>query len=228
MKNIAILGNLAIDRIKRPFSRVWKEEPGGAAWYSSIAARSLGVPVHVMSNIGTDFPQRHIETLRRVGIDTRGICRTCAPTTRFVIRYYGKVRRLRLAAKCHSLNVDRLVSAGRLRGAHVGAIAGEISFDVVSTLKDRCEILSLDLQGFLRTFGPKGKVILRPSIERETLALANIIKGSDTELSTLTGNRHLLVAAKQMVARGLAIVLATRGEKGTLAVSQDGSYVVPA
>jgi hypothetical protein len=78
MKKISIIGTVAFDSLKTP-----KGEHnyliGGSATYASIAA-SIFNPVNLISIIGADFPQKHLDFFTARKIDTAGITRSSGKT----------------------------------------------------------------------------------------------------------------------------------------------------
>lgn len=71
MAKLVIIGSIAFDDIKTPFGEV-TQVLGGAASYASVAASFFTKP-KVVSVIGEDFPQEHMDFFHSKGIDTSGI-----------------------------------------------------------------------------------------------------------------------------------------------------------
>ena len=68
---VLIVGSVAFDDISTPKTSV-QRVLGGSAVYGSVAASHF-VPVDIVGVVGDDFPEEHIEELRRRDIDTRGL-----------------------------------------------------------------------------------------------------------------------------------------------------------
>ena len=68
---VVIVGSVAIDSVKTPLGEA-QEALGGAATYSSVAA-SFFAPVDLVGVVGEDFPQEHIEFLKRRDINLEGL-----------------------------------------------------------------------------------------------------------------------------------------------------------
>ena len=69
--SLIILGTVALDNIKTN-SGMKKELMGGSAAHFAMSAR-LFTKVHLVSVVGEDFPSRHIQLLRRKGIDLASV-----------------------------------------------------------------------------------------------------------------------------------------------------------
>ena len=70
-QNVLIVGSVALDNIKTPNGEM-RNLLGGSAVYGSVAA-SIFTTVDIVGVAGEDFPPEHIETLRRLGVDLRGL-----------------------------------------------------------------------------------------------------------------------------------------------------------
>jgi sugar/nucleoside kinase (ribokinase family) len=71
MKEVLIVGSVALDSIETPAGTV-DNALGGAATYGSIAA-SLFAPVNLVGVVGSDFPSQHIDFLKGRNINLEGL-----------------------------------------------------------------------------------------------------------------------------------------------------------
>jgi sugar/nucleoside kinase (ribokinase family) len=65
--SLVVLGTVALDHVKTP-SGAKKDMLGGSAAHFAMSAR-LFTDVHLVAVVGRDFPQRHLEFLKRKGIN---------------------------------------------------------------------------------------------------------------------------------------------------------------
>ena len=65
--SLVVLGTVALDHVKTP-SGSKKDMLGGSAAHFAMSAR-LFTAVHLVAVVGKDFPERHLDFLRRKGID---------------------------------------------------------------------------------------------------------------------------------------------------------------
>jgi sugar/nucleoside kinase (ribokinase family) len=99
---------------------------------------------------------------------------------------------------------------------HVAPIANEASSEVVKKLRKSAKILSLDPQGFLRSFDEKGNVHLKKWLELEVLAQIDVFKLTLEEIRIMTCIKDLKAAMKHISDYGVGIVIVTRGGKAPL------------
>src|SRR5438045_3401388 len=69
--SLVVLGTVALDHVKTP-SGAKKDMLGGSAAHFAMSAR-LFTPVHLVAVVGRDFPTKHLEFLKRKGIDTASL-----------------------------------------------------------------------------------------------------------------------------------------------------------
>lgn len=200
---------------------------GGASTYASLAAKRHGLSVAIVSKVGGDFPDEYAVWLARNGIDVKWIKRVPESlTTRFLIDYRNKSRTLKLLSRCEDIRCEDVAEA-RSRAMHFGPVANEIAMDVVDFLKKRCEVSSIDLQGFIRSFDPRGSMTLK-KLDRSGFVPADILKCSDDELIAATERKDLIEASWELIKLGFGVILVTRGERGAIVTHIDGCYEIPA
>src|SRR5215213_577398 len=85
-RSLLVVGSVALDDIDGPFG-FHKDLLGGSASFIARAAAYFTRNVSVVAVIGDDFPQRHIDELVTLGVDTTGIERRPGETFRWVGKY---------------------------------------------------------------------------------------------------------------------------------------------
>jgi len=83
---LLIVGSVAIDSVETPFGKVEKAL-GGSATYASIAASYFTSP-GIVGVVGYDFARRHINLLKRKGVDLEGLQIDSSGKTFFWSGYY--------------------------------------------------------------------------------------------------------------------------------------------
>jgi len=78
------VGHASMDRVR--ISGREKLQPGGAAVYSALAAKTF-CRCGIVTRVGSDYPAGFIRELERWGVDTSGIKRVGGSSTRFEIEY---------------------------------------------------------------------------------------------------------------------------------------------
>jgi len=82
---ILVVGSVALDSVKTPFG-TREDVLGGAATYFSIAA-SYFTDVSMIAVVGEDFPEKHVASLQKKGIDLSGLERRQGKTFRWKGEY---------------------------------------------------------------------------------------------------------------------------------------------
>jgi sugar/nucleoside kinase (ribokinase family) len=72
MNKLLIVGTVAFDAIETPFGKTDKIL-GGSAPYIGLSASQFGTASAIVSVVGGDFPETHLELLRQHNIDISGI-----------------------------------------------------------------------------------------------------------------------------------------------------------
>ena len=72
MSKLLIVGTVAFDAIETPFGKTDKIL-GGAATYIGLSASQFNIESAIVSVVGEDFPQEHMDLLKNKGIDLQGL-----------------------------------------------------------------------------------------------------------------------------------------------------------
>jgi sugar/nucleoside kinase (ribokinase family) len=111
---------------------------------------------------------------------------------------------------------------------HIAPIANELSEYLVARLQKSAGVLSLDPQGFVRSFDPQGNAHLKRWREKSALELADVFKSSQDEIKAAIGTSNINLAAKKIRDYGVKTVIITRGMRGSTLFSDNVFYDVPA
>ncbi|MGD8506464.1 MAG: PfkB family carbohydrate kinase [Candidatus Bathyarchaeota archaeon] len=229
MFDLVTVGHFAIDFISSPKIATPKPTLGGPATYTSIAAAKLGAKVSVISKVGEDFQNSHLEWLKTNGVDLSKLKQVNgAKTTKFTLTYKNGKRKLQLKTLAPHISPFDIPDSLQTKAVHIAPIANEIQNMVLTKLRKGTEILSLDPQGFIRFFDKKGNTHLRPWKTNKALAQIDIYKSSSREIRILTRLRELSSAMREIRSYGAKIIMVTRGMKGTILLADDSFYHIPA
>ena len=72
MSKLLAVGTLAYDAIETPFDRTEKTL-GGSVSYIALAASHFNIDIGIVSVIGGDFEEKHLDLLRSKKIDLSGV-----------------------------------------------------------------------------------------------------------------------------------------------------------
>jgi len=223
--DIAVCGNPTIDELVQN-GRV-RTSPGGSALFTSCAAAYLGSRVGIIGTIGEDYPPKILKRLKTLHIDIHFLRETPRPSTRFQITRNNGSRRLRLIEPGSHVVAPR--STGRFQGVHLGPVFNEIQSSLITTLRKRCEFLSADLQGFIRTVSANGAVRTVPRSLSRLIGQCDMIQASIEEARSQTRSRDPRVILNRFLTIRAQYAIVTMGERGSWLGSQhQDPYFVPA
>jgi sugar/nucleoside kinase (ribokinase family) len=223
--DIAVCGNPTIDELVQN-GRV-RISPGGSALFSSCAAAYLGSKVRILGNIGEDYPSSLLRRLKSVHIDVRSLKKSEKPSTRFEITRIDGSRRLRLLESGDQIAAP--AGPNHFQGVHMGPVFNEISSSLVNTLRKRCDFLSADLQGFIRTVSANGTVRTIPKSLSRLIGQCDKVQASIDEARSQTRSRDPRVILNRFLMMGVRFAIVTMGEKGSwLGSRRDSSFFIPA
>jgi sugar/nucleoside kinase (ribokinase family) len=100
---LVLLGNLLVDDIVFSDGGTRMAQPGGAIMYGALGAAIWGTRVGCVSLVGTDYPVRMLDALKKRRIDLTGVHPLHGPGVRTWLLYEGGLRRLihRLGCPTH-------------------------------------------------------------------------------------------------------------------------------
>jgi sugar/nucleoside kinase (ribokinase family) len=228
--DLITVGSFVIDRITSHRAARSKKAVGGPAAYVSLAASKLGARVGVLSKVGEDF-REYIEWLQKNEVDLSymQIVKSHS-TTAFALTYNHpeQERRIRMMAEGPRIRPEDIPSSLSARAIHVAPVANELSIEMVRELRKKTALLSFDPQGFLREFDKAGFAALRKMVDLSFLRECDVFKSSAEEIRIMTGHAKLEIAMQEVADRGVEIVLATMGKRGTLALLNQNVHHIPA
>jgi sugar/nucleoside kinase (ribokinase family) len=229
--DVAVVGHFSVDTIILPSRTKPFTVLGGAATYTSFAAKTLDASVSVISKVGEHFPEAYMWWLQQEAINTSAVSRVAGePTTCFELSYTKDLseRTLKLKSKGPAITVADVPTDFHAKAIHVAPITNEVSYEVVEQLKKCCDIISLDPQGLLRSFDEEGNVTENQIVDPRIFSLVNIYKSSQNEIFALTGESELKPAIKAIHDVGVETVIVTLGSKGSVLSVEGAQYSIPA
>ncbi len=213
------VGHLTLDELGGGKVRI-----GGAVAYGSAFIAGLGLSAGVVSVVGKDFSDNMLRWLKGLGVDLSGLRVSEGLSTRFRVIPGPKRVIASLISKAHPISVAD-VAPFRAKIAHLGPVAGEFSREVVLQSASSCGVLVVDLQGFLRRFGPFGRVTLTREGLSSLEGIRAVVHANELEASEATGLTDPVLAARALSRRfGTAAI--TLGEEGAVLAGPDEVVVV--
>jgi sugar/nucleoside kinase (ribokinase family) len=227
MPDVCVVGHITKDLIRIP-GKPDKEMAGGSAYYVSVALRSLGLDVAVITKVAAR-DEALLDGLRARGIHV--INRPSAQTTIFENTYTDAsltVRKQRVRGVADPLS-SADVQAVTARAFHVGPLTREeISLDVLRTIRDRTSTLAFDAQGMLRIVADEEVRLDGWSELDRALPYIDELKVDDVEAAHLVGEHDVEHAAESLARFGAKEVLVTFADRGSLVRAAGTSTRIPA
>ncbi len=219
--SLLVVGSVALDSVKTPFGEV-KEVLGGSAVYFSYAAGFFG-PVRLVSVVGEDFPESHIELLRSRNIDTEGLARDKGRTFRWSGVYDASMNEretLNLELNVFGEFNPTLPDAFR-DSRYVFLANGPPS--VQNRILDQMNGPELVIADTMDHWIVQERDAVVKLMGRVGGALMN-----DGEARLLTGEDNLPLAGQKALEMGPRFVVIKKGEHGALLGTEDGFFALPA
>jgi len=221
-RSLLVVGSVALDDIDGPFG-FHKDLLGGSASFIARAASYFTRNVTVVGVVGDDFPQKHIDELAALGVDTAGIERTAGETFHWVGRYAPDLTtRETLDTKLGVFASFQPKIAESQRDAQLvllGNIDPALQLDVLRQVRAPA-LVAMDTMN------------LWINIKREdlmkTLAKVHTLMINDEEARLLAEEHNLRRAAAKILKLGPTSLIIKRGDAGALLFHSGGAFAAPA
>ncbi len=209
---------------------------GGSPFNVAVGLARLGQPVAFFGGISTGFAgERLLQALHSEGVATEAVARLDAPATLSLVgldasgvpsyAFYGEGAADRLLPMAA---LERIPSTAR-------AFAfGSYAMVVEPVAATQRALVERECGRSLIAYDPNVRLNVEPDLERWRAALdwmlarSQLVKISDEDLALLQPGIAPAVAAADWLARGVALVVVTRGARGTLAWTRRVHASVPA
>jgi sugar/nucleoside kinase (ribokinase family) len=221
-RSLLVVGSVALDDIDGPFG-LHKDLLGGSASFIARAAAYFTKNVSVVGVIGDDFPQRHVDELAALGVDTSGIERTPGETFHWVGRYAPDL------ATRETLDTRLGVFASfqpkvqeRQRDAELvllGNIDPELQLDVLRQIRAPALVAADTMNLWIN--------IKRDELVK-MLAKVHTLMVNDEEARQLAEEHNLRRAAGKILKMGPTSLIIKRGDAGALLFHGGGVFAAPA
>ncbi len=218
---LVIVGTVALDNIRTPYGEV-VSELGGSAVHSSVAA-SFFTNVGIVSIIGQDFPDEHVDFLLKRGISIEGIERNNGNTFRWHGHYEADMNQAQtLRTELNVLQEFNPILPEEYRKAEYLFLANidpNIQIDVIKQMENP-ELIVMDTMNlWIET--QKQKVF-------DAIELCDIMLLNDAEAKQLFETHNTIHAGRTLIKMGLRAAIIKKGEHGALLFTKDGIFAAPA
>ncbi|WP_283642695.1 PfkB family carbohydrate kinase [Croceibacter atlanticus] len=223
MGKLLIVGTVAFDAIETPFGKTDKIL-GGAATYIGLSASNFGIDSGVVSVVGEDFPQEHLDLLTEHNVNIDGIEIVKGGKTFFWSGKYHNDMNSRdtLVTELNVLADFDPVVPSAYQNADVvmlGNLHPFVQMRVIEQVKNP-KLIVLDTMNFW----------MDSALEelKQVIAKVDVITINDEEARQLSGEYSLVKAAREIEKMGPKYVVIKKGEHGALLFHDDKMFFAPA
>lgn len=224
MNKLLIVGTVAFDEIETPFGKTDKIL-GGAATYIGLSASHFNIKSAIVSVVGNDFPQEHLDLLNSRNIDTTGIEVVKEGKTFFWSgRYHNDLNsRDTLDTQLNVLADFNPIVPEDFKESDVvmlGNLHPNIQIKVLDQLTAKPKLIVLDTMNFWMNCALDEL--------KEVLKRIDVITINDEEARQLSGEYSLVKAAEVIHTMGPKYVVIKKGEHGALLFADKDVFFAPA
>ncbi|SMC49102.1 PfkB family carbohydrate kinase [Moheibacter sediminis] len=222
--SLLVVGTVAFDQIETPFGKSDKIL-GGAATFIGLASSMLDVRTGLVSVIGGDFPQEHLDLLTDKGIDISGIEKIEEGKTFFWAgRYHNDMNsRDTLATELNVLENFNPVVPAEWKKPEVlmlGNLHPLVQKAVLEQLEERPKLVILDTMNFWMD--------LTWDELMDVLKNVDVLTINDEEARQMSKEYSLVKASKKIMELGPKTLIIKKGEHGALLFQDKNVFFAPA
>ncbi len=222
--SLLAIGTVAFDAIETPFGKTDKIL-GGAATFIGLAASNYTKKTNIVSVVGEDFPQAHLDMMASHGVNTNGIQIKKGEKTFFWSGKYHNDMNTRdtLDTQLNVLeNFDPVIPEEYqdCEFLMLGNLAPAIQKMVIERLHKRPKLIVMDTMNFWMDIAMDEL--------KETLKLVDVLSINDEEARQLSEEYSLVKAAQKIMAMGPKYLVIKKGEHGALLFHKNDVFFAPA
>jgi sugar/nucleoside kinase (ribokinase family) len=224
MNKLLIVGTVAFDAIETPFGKTDKIL-GGAATYIGLSASNFNLKSGIVSVVGEDFPQEHLDLLTSKNIDISGIEIVKGGKTFFWSGKYHNDMNSRdtLATELNVLADFNPIVPESFKNADVvmlGNLHPIVQSGVLNQMETKPKLVVLDTMNFWMDCA-------LPEL-LDVIRRVDVITINDEEARQLSGEYSLVKAAAKIQTMGPKYVVIKKGEHGALIFHNNDVFFAPA
>ncbi|MCV9932223.1 PfkB family carbohydrate kinase [Flavobacterium sp. LS1R47] len=224
MNKLLIVGTVAFDAIETPFGKTDKIL-GGAATYIGLSASFFNLQSAIVSVVGDDFPQEHLDLLTSRNIDISGLEIVKGGKTFFWSGLYHNDLNSRdtLATELNVLADFQPKVPQNFKDADVvmlGNLHPLVQSSVLDQMESKPKLVVLDTMNFWMDCA-------LPEL-LDVIRRVDVITINDEEARQLSGEYSLVKAAAKIHTLGPKYVVIKKGEHGALLFHDKEVFFAPA
>jgi len=219
-----VVGTVAFDAIETPFGKT-KKILGGAATYIGLSASYFTKKINLVSVIGGDFPQEHIDLLKKHGIDTEGLQVIKDGKTFFWSGKYHNdmntrdtlITELNVLADFNPIVPEKYKDCKFLM---LGNLTPMVQKKVIEQLPQRPKLIVMDTMNFWMDIALDDLM--------DVISMVDVLTVNDEEARQLSGEYSLAKAAQKILTFGPKFLIIKKGEHGALLFDKQNIFFAPA
>lgn len=222
--SLLVVGSIGYDTIITPVGS-GKDLLGGSAAYCSLAASNF-TNVSLVSVVGDDFEQQHMDLFHRRSINISGLEIDRTNTTfRWSCRYFDEDINLRetLATELNVLATFKPILTpehDKIESVFLGNMTPAIQNETLNQLSSKPKIIGLDTMNF---WIESCKDQLTDVINKVDIVFMN-----EEEILLYSRNTDLIESARSILELGPWAIFAKRGELGSILITRNSVFAAPA
>ena len=220
---LLVLGTIAYDAIETPFGKTGKIL-GGCATYIGLSASNFKTQCGLVSIIGSDFEEKHLDLLRVKNLDLSGVEQLEGERTFFWSgKYHNDLNtRTTLDTQLNVLTKFNPKVPDIFKDASVvllGNLDPNIQLEVLDQMDNKPDLVVLDTMNFwIESYRDR---------LNELIGRVDVISINDEEARQLTQKYSLVEAAQELQAMGPKYVIIKKGEHGALLFNGNDIFCAP-
>ncbi|MEC7068615.1 MAG: PfkB family carbohydrate kinase [Bacteroidota bacterium] len=221
---LLVVGTMAYDAISTPFGKVDKIL-GGAATYIGLCASRFNLNCGIVSVVGEDFENQHLNLLKNHGIDISGVEIVSGGATFFWSgKYHDDMNtRTTLDTQLNVLENFKPKIPEHLKSPDfvmLGNLSPDVQLQALKQLNSKPKLTVLDTMNFWMDHSR--------SVLDQVIQKVDVISINDEEARQLTGEYSLVRAAAQIHQMGPEYVVIKKGEHGAFLFHNHEIFSAPA
>ena len=223
-QKILVIGTMAYDAIETPFGKTGKIL-GGCATYIGLAASLFKAKCGIVSVIGDDFEQEHLDLLKLRKLDLSGVETIKGEKTFFWSgKYLNDLNtRTTMETQLNVLTKFKPVVPDHFKDASIvllGNLDPNLQLVVLNQLSRKPTLVVMDTMNFwIESY--------REKLD-EVIGKVDVISVNDEEARMITSTHSLVEAAKKLQQMGPKYVIIKKGEHGALLFHENQIFCAPA
>lgn len=219
--DIAMIGHICRDIITESGTQSFA--PGGAVYYSAIAAARSGSKVFVLSKAGEDADSLYRE-MRESGVTVESIASPETTSMECIYRGENKERRdIVHISSADNFTVEDLNQLPEASVYHIaGLVAGEVEEALLTALSSEGKTIAMDIQTMIR-HSREGSLAFRDwERKKDFLPQIHFLKTDAAEAEILTGMKNRRKAAEKLASWGCREIMITHNSE--VMIHTDGRF----